>query len=543
MATYYFRNVGTAWNNTSSWSIISSSGASVGTIPTASDNVIFDSGSALSCPVTTTAGVCLTLNTTGYTGTITLNTTITVSGNITLGASTVLSGASALICNASATLTSAGNTTINCPFTLYNQGVSNTYTLADNWTFNSLFTTSAISGGLTHTINGNNIYCKAGITINGGSNSSLSLTTGTTSIHLTGTGSITTTPNSLGGLGNNFTINAPGATVTFVSGNIYYRTGTFKYIAGNLSGTSTLQITGSCSLDMNSGGLNYVTPMSVQAQAASTITMLSDWYLANINFAFAMTINGIGTSFHATGTINVSGAGITGTTVLRLKGSGVGQAVSSTGPIANDITIEAGANTVNIANLYITPRSGGQTITYSSGILNHTGTLIVTGPNPVTFNTSGVSWNNITFTGSSFTITLNSLLSVLGTIIFQNQNYTFTGTSGFTVGTLIWTAAPTITNIGIVLAAGKTYTVTSALTLYSSTIPTYVGLKSDSPGSVAYFKLNQGATLSVGNIQVTDIDSSGGQTIWAWRPGTLSNAINWRALTNASMQFASLFAN
>jgi hypothetical protein len=100
MASRYFKSGATVWNNANNWSSTSAAGVDNAGIPTAADDAIFTSGSGSACAVTTTAGVCLSLTTTGYTGTITLNTTVTVSGNITLGASTVFSGASALICNA-----------------------------------------------------------------------------------------------------------------------------------------------------------------------------------------------------------------------------------------------------------------------------------------------------------------------------------------------------------------------------------------------------------------------------------------------------------
>lgn len=540
MASRYFKSGSTLWNSANSWSATSAAGADNAGIPTAADDVFFTSGSGATCAVTTTAGVCLTFTTTGYTGTITLNTTITVSGNITLGASTVLSGSSELICNASATLTSAGNSNINCPFTLRNVGTSNTYTLADNWTFNALFTTNATGGGLTHTINGNNIFCRGGISINGVSNSSTSLTTGTTVINITATGTITTSTNASGGLGNTFVINAPGSTITLANANIFYRTGTFRYVAGTISGTWNFNITGSCTLDMNNGGLNYSTPFSLVMQAASTITMSSDWYLSGIAVGFATTINGF--SMYPSGTITITQP-LNGTTVIRCRGSVGGQAVSSTTGIGNDITFQAGSNIVNITTLIVTPRSGGTSVTYTSGAVNHSGTLTVNGPNPITLNTSGMSWNNITFAGASFTITLNSLLTATGTISASTNNYTFIGTSGFTAGTLTWTSTPASTNTGIVLGAGLTYTVTSALTLYSATILTYLGVKSGTPGSVAYLTLRNGASQSVGNIQMTDIDASGGQTIYAWRPGAISNSSNIQALTPSLMQRSATYVN
>ena len=545
MATYYFRSVGTAWNNTSSWSTSSSSGSSAGVIPTSSDSVIFDVNSAATCPVSTTPGVCLTLDTTGYAGTITLNVSLTVSGNITLGAATAIGGSASFICNASASLKSNGNTFITCTFVLYNRsGNNNTYTLLDDWTFIGTFSTQAQAGGLTHTINGNNIYCRSNLSINAGSFSASSLTTGTTVINITGVCTMSQSSNTSGGLGNSLVFNAPSLNI-FLPATLCYRTGTIKYISGNLSGPSNIVPTGNFTVDMTNGGANsYVTPFSIlSSYITNTITMVSDWYLTGVNVSvFNCTINGA-YSLYTTGTIVSSSAGVlSGTAVLRLKGSS-GQSVSSTSSIGIDISIEAGSNTVNISNLSYTPKSGGSTITYVSGTVNVTGTLTITGPNNITLNTSGVNWNNITFTGASYTITLNSSLIANGTITFGTNNYTFAGSYGFTTNSFVWNTTPATVNTGIVLAAGVTYTITNNLTLYSATIPTYLGLQSSTPGSVAYFVLNSGATQSVANVQTTDINSAAGQTIWVFLPGTLSNTTNWRTLSYSSLQYSSTFVN
>jgi len=538
MATLYFRSVGTAWNSNTSWSTTSSAGGSAGVIPTSSDTVIFQSGSAASCPVTTTAGVCLTLTTTGYTGTITMNTTLTVSGNITLGSGTTLAGTSALICNATATLTSAGNTTINCPFTLLNVATSNTYTLVDDWTLNRLFTTSSNTGALTHTINGNNIYCKAGFSINTLSSSAPTLTTGTTNINMIGTGSITQGSTVSGGLGNNLIFNTLG-TITLPSA-MYYKTGTFQYVLGSVVGVCILNITGNCNIHMNGYATNITLSCGI---GGTTITLNSNFSGIGLSVS-GITLNGF--TAYIAGNVTGGASNTTGTTIVRMTNNGT---LSSTGIFSLDIVIDAGVNTVTISNILYGPRSGNSTITYTSGAVNHSGTLTLTANNglsgSIVLNTPTMSWNNITLANStSFTTILNSPLNIIGTLnVNSNGVYTFAGTSGWTTNTLTYTNTPSTTNTGITLKAGNTYTVTNSLTLYSTSIGgNILGLKSDTGGSVAYFNMT-GATQSVGNIQVTDIDSSGGQTIWAWRPGTLSNAINWRTLVNTAMQFSSTFVN
>jgi hypothetical protein len=113
-----------------------------GTVPTAADGHVttFDASSP-NCTVNTSSRVCNNLDFTGYTNTITMTNQITVSGNVTL-VSTMASrvaGAGALLINATSTMTSNGGT---WPNALTIQGISQTYTLADNWVVTGTFTRS-----------------------------------------------------------------------------------------------------------------------------------------------------------------------------------------------------------------------------------------------------------------------------------------------------------------------------------------------------------------------------------------------------------------
>ena len=65
---------GSAWNTASNWGL--TSGASDGAVPTASDPVIFD-GNSVSMAIDV-AAACLSLDSTGYTATLTQNNTFTL---------------------------------------------------------------------------------------------------------------------------------------------------------------------------------------------------------------------------------------------------------------------------------------------------------------------------------------------------------------------------------------------------------------------------------------------------------------------------------
>jgi len=522
MTKYFVTGGSGLWNSSSSWAL-TSGGVGGSGIPTATDDVIFDINSP-ACTISTTVGVCLSFNATTYTNTITFTVGLIISGNITLGASMNFAGAGTLTVNASSTMTSNGKT-LGVPLTLNNlTPISNIYTLVDNWTINAVFTTTANANGLTHTINGNNIFCLKGFTINTGSSSSSSLTTGSTVIQITGPGNIITSSNTTGGLGNNFIINAPGSNIV-ISGNLYYKTGTFKYIAGTITtSASSLTITGSCSLDMNNGGLNYQTPFSLATTTNSTITMLSDFYVNSINLSGGPIINGF--TIYNQGGMNAQTGNSSGTTILVFKGTGT---ITGSGNISFPLVFDSGANTITLAQVTMTSGS----ITYTSGIINATNLVQIS--NGMKLSTAGMTFNNLSILGSSATYTLNGLLSVNGILLFSNSNYTFNGTSGFTANTLTYTSTPATTNTGIILTSGLTYTVTNALNLFpvaiSTTTQIYLGIKSTTPGSQANFILSPAATQSVGMVQTTDINSSGGQTIWDWRAGTISNSHNWNVLT------------
>ena len=515
----YFRSVGTAWNSNTSWSTTSSSGGSAGVIPTATDDVILDSGSA-SCPVSTTTGVCKTLTTTGYTNTLTLTVGINIFGNITIGAGTLWSGAGTLSCHADtgtrlATITSNANI-IGVPFQFFSDTANCTFTLSGDLTVNALVSTSASTTGLTTTINGNNVFCKTSFTMNL-TNSTSSTTTGTTVIQLIGTGSLSSGG---GTLQNNLIINTSGTIAWVGTANVItYNTGTFTYIAGTITGNanSTLALTSASTLDWNNGGLNTIIPVKIAFNSSSTTTLISNAYtslgVSNANSANC-TVNGFNIYIYG-GTLQYFN--MAGSTNYFIKGTCTMSSSSTT--LTNNVIFDAGASTITLgANSYSTG-----TITYTSGVINNTGTLTIT--SGVTFNTVGMSFGTITI--GSGTITLNSLLTASTiNISASNLTITFAGIAGFTISN--WNMPGF--NTTVILKIGITYNILSSMSILTTTIASPHIIKSGTPGTRATLILANGATQSNHYIIATDIDSSAGQTIWVWQP-TLSNTLNWKTLT------------
>lgn len=233
-ADRYFVGGGSSvqWNATgnTNWSE-TSGGANNASVPTISDNVIFDVNSG-ALPVTIGVPLaCLSLTiTSDYTGTMTHNSTLQIAGDVTFGANYTIAGTSQITITATSTITSNGKV---WPNTVTLSGAA-TRTLADDWTINGtlIISTATTLNGQTLTSNG--------LTVS-------AVLQGTTNLVLTGgiwSGNLS--------LYNNLTF---AGNVT-VSGFVMYRAGTLTYTSGTVTTTgSTLQTMASCTL--NTAGITW----------------------------------------------------------------------------------------------------------------------------------------------------------------------------------------------------------------------------------------------------------------------------------------------
>lgn len=301
MADRYFINGGidNNWGSTANWSA-TSGGAGGASIPTAADAVFFDANSP-NVTVNASNRVCLSLNFTGYTNTITMTFNITVSGNVTLVAAMGIAGAGTLIVNTTATLTSNGRTWPN-PLTISATG---TYTLADNWTVSGLVT---IGSGGNATYNGNQITCNGGLTnsATGGSTQS-----GTTKFVLGG-GTVTSNVTS-GGMTLSFDY---AGNITFASGGNWRVTGgTHTYVSGTVTfaGTHTLTLAGSCTFDTS----DSIIWKSLTLTGTLTLTLTTAIYCdstltigtANTTATINGTIYASSLSYNTAGSLSILGTG------------------------------------------------------------------------------------------------------------------------------------------------------------------------------------------------------------------------------------------
>ncbi len=206
-ATRTIANGGGNWNVVGTWV--------EGIVPIDGDAVV---ATATSGQLTVNvASACTSIDLHSYTNTLTMSATLSVKGTVYFPASMIIAGASDLIVNANATLTSNGRT--------FSGGLrvasGITITLADSWTITgTLNKIDQVSGNSS--ING-----AFNLNVGGGLNLGGNLL-GTATVIMNGTG----TWSGNFRMGMNLTFNTVG-TIT-VSGIVEFNDGTLKYTAGTM---------------------------------------------------------------------------------------------------------------------------------------------------------------------------------------------------------------------------------------------------------------------------------------------------------------------
>lgn len=225
-------------------------------------------------------------------------------------------------------------------------------------------------------------------------------------------------------------------------------------------------------------------------------------------------VNGVGKSIYASGsvTVSVAAAIVSGTATIVMDGTGT-LSTTSTSQLRNNLTINtAGTITLGANIVYNTGA-----FTYTSGTIN-AGTSIFTigaAATTFTFNASGFVFNDLSNTGST--------------------TQQFTGTNGFTVAILRATAATAVCDMRF--KEGNTYTINSyrlnGINAFRITV------RSITAGQVAYINFSGANTREVSYTNFTDIDCTGGATIFTYY-GTISNSNNVVSLTQPVSAFSFL---
>ena len=374
------------------------------------------------------------------------------------------------------------------------------------------------------TINGSPVY------VNGSLNNTTTTGTGTSEFIMVGSGTLSSASNTLP-MQHNVKIQTNGQ--ISLGTNFTFGTATFSYLYGTVSTSgSTLNIVLTCAFDTkgspltsdtttSSSGINW-NNVSLETSNSATITNNSNMRiigtLSRSNATVTSTFNGSpiyisgGLSFSSMTTGNIAGS----SNIVMIGTGSISMTSITSGSLKNNLIFNT-PGTITIGGTF-SYNTG--TITYTAGTINTSGSTLVTNL-ATTFNTNGMQWNHINFSGAN-TKTINSTLYTNGILTMQTNNQTFAGTSGFNASSLY-----TITNgLTHTFGSGLTYSIRDNLTIAGSLLSPIV-FKSSTAGIQTNIVLNVGATiLETSFASATDINSSGGRTIWT-RKGVLTNATNW----------------
>lgn len=514
----------------------------------------YTAGTVITAGSTLNIGASLTLTTNGI-----IWNNILSSGSvvITLGSNLTLTGT--LTVTSALSFTLGGNSLISTNANLFmNNG---TFSLPANQTFKSLST-----GNLTAAINSNTLTLTENITMG-------APTTGTSNIVYAGTGTWSA-GSSTHIINNNFTINTAG-TLT-ISGIVYKGLNTFTYTAGTIVDTGATVVVGSsaggttCNIAgetweklLISGGVitlasninavtfgttantaisftlggNTLNFTHLEIGSTNTTTLPSAWSCQNINFTLASSgvINGF--SITINGNIVQSGNGsLIGATTFTYGGTGTWSRTGNT-YFTNSFTINT-AGTLTFLGGSI----GGGIFTYTAGTVITTGSTLNIRQSGTTMNGGGIVWYDVVTLTNITSLILNNQLVCSNALTIDNSQVTFSGTDGtFDVYYLNLNSSGTVAR-NPRLVSTKTYRVRAGFTS-QGTLAFPITLSAVTAGSQAIFTVDPGATIDVGFVNTTDIDSSLGKKIYSYK-GVFSNTLNWGLLpTDPLTERVSVFVN
>lgn len=455
MANRYFVGGGTGnWNSTTNWSD-TDGGASGFSVPTLVDDVFLTAASGANTLIVNVDSVCKSINCTGFTGTLSGSSLLTIAGDVTIVPTMTLTFTGTFIVSSLATLTSNSK--------IYTGSISlqnSTITFFDDWHIigNISSSNSIITGGKTISVEGN---------------VSVPTNNNTPALHCTikFVGAANQTLSTVGAFICNVLIDKSGGNFTMldatISGIRFYGL-SFVVSATNLATITapTLISTNASSVSFDTNTINW----NNFTNKSATITLVSSLYiLGTITYSSSSAVNG---SDLFIGSLRHTGTGTAqGSSNIHFIYGGIWEH-TSTGVLINNVVI----NTAGILTL-------GSAVQYRTGTLTHiAGTVDATTNNSTliigastTLNTAGITWNNISFTGASAVLSLTNSLSCTGTFTMGANNGTINGSTltvsgsiSYTQGSLVGTTSIVMNGTGTLSCGATTYAIKNNLTINTS---------------------------------------------------------------------------
>jgi len=468
------------------------------------------------------------------------------SGTLTISPGFNFSGSSNLRISANiASITSNGVAWPTSIIMANAQNIATAITLNDPLTVTGSFTSSSTQPNAV-SLNGSTLSIRGDLTVTKAFG-------GSADIFIIGAGTSTWTGNGLAFLGCNLTINKTSGNVT-LSGTPTFGNGktlTYTAVSGTFSTAGSTLLLSTCSVRSN--GVNWGNINGSSNLGNSIITLLDNMACNSITGfgSFNSTWNGF--NMNINGDINISSAGIFGSTVFNILGTG-NQAWAG-GRLANPVKINKSTGTFTMSNTCTYGNGTGTNPLFEhiDGPVVTTGSTFLIGGNcEIKSNVSdpdAIVFNNLGFQNQAYTATLidnmtiNSFTpseggqgggSINGNTLFIKGDITIgaLGTSSFFGGTTIFnisgtgtqtwnsTATSTLRNSIVINKASGTLNLNGAIRWgFSGTTLTY-NQGTVNPGTSTFTS----TSLSIFNL------TASGFSLYDWTPAIGTQTINTRPL-------------
>ena len=378
----------------------------------------------------------------------------------------------------------------------------------------------------------------------------------------------------------NITVNVASACASIIASGSYTGTltfdanlstsGTVTFIAGmTIAGATGRLICTGATATLTSAGKSLL--CGLQFRGAVTFTLADAWVCTALllgDGSNSPVINGNTISCTSI-TTNITATTVSGTTTFIMTGTGTLQIVGvTTSNLKNNLTFNT-AGTITISG---TIKYSTGTITYTAGTMVTTGstlTIGTTSPTTPTYNTSGMTWDNVTLLGT-LTYTITSDLNIGGTLslgattsiitinglfninvatltmgfsstgnvtgtasIVMNGTGTWSGT-GIVKNNLTFNSAGTITESGTVRKEANTLTYTAGTMSMGTSILLLPAATTLATNGMTWndLQITTTSTITLSNAcQTTSLTTAGTTTITINGAGITLGATNWVAGT------------